>query len=202
MKIRNIAVPVEAVAVPFADCYITEEAQAAALRVLRSGWVTTGREVLGFETEFAAGVDARQAVAVSSCKAASEFALRSLGLAPGSPIVTSTMTFLRRRPGDSARESTSSSTGRREAAMESRDEVGAELSERGAGTSAHFIPVHRLAYFRQVALIPPRMTGADALFEQLPPLPIYPRLTDDQVDAVCTAIADTACRQFSRKGAE
>jgi hypothetical protein len=38
----------------------------------------------------------------------------------------------------------------------------------------------------------------------IPPggLPIYPPLTDDQVDAVCTAIADTVCRQFSRKGAE
>jgi len=49
---------------------------------------------------------------------------------------------------------------------------------------------------------PGGMTGADTLFEQLPPLPIYPRLTDDQVDAVCTAIADTVGRQFSRKGAE
>jgi hypothetical protein len=78
-----------------------------------------------------------------------------------------------------------------------------QLSERGVGTSVHFIPVHRLAYFRQVALIPPGgMTGADALFEQLLSLPIYPGLTDDQVDAVCTAIADTVCRQFSRKGAE
>jgi dTDP-4-amino-4,6-dideoxygalactose transaminase len=46
------------------------------------------------------------------------------------------------------------------------------------------------------------MTGADALFEQLLSLPIYPRLTDDQVDAVCAAIADTVCRQFSREGAE
>jgi DegT/DnrJ/EryC1/StrS aminotransferase family len=62
MNVRSIAVPVEAVAVPFADCYITAEAQAAALRVLRSGWVTTGREVLGFEAEFAAGVGARHAV--------------------------------------------------------------------------------------------------------------------------------------------
>ena len=90
-----------------------------------------------------------------------------------------------------------------QAAMGSRDEVGAELSERGVATSVHFIPVHRLAYFRQVALIPPGgMTGADALFEQVLSLPIYPRLTDDQVDAVCTGIAETVCRQFSRKGAE
>jgi dTDP-4-amino-4,6-dideoxygalactose transaminase len=49
---------------------------------------------------------------------------------------------------------------------------------------------------------PPVEAGADALFEQVLSLPIYPRLTDDQVDAVCTGIAETVCWQFSRKGAE
>jgi len=38
----------------------------------------------------------------------------------------------------------------------------------------------------------PAKIGADVLFGQLLSLPIYPRLTDDQVDAVCTAIADIA----------
>jgi dTDP-4-amino-4,6-dideoxygalactose transaminase len=85
----------------------------------------------------------------------------------------------------------------------SRDELGARLAERGVGTSVHFIPVHQLTYFRQVALIPPGgMTGADALFEQLLSLPIYPRLTDVQVDAVCDALADIVCRPFLRESAE
>jgi dTDP-4-amino-4,6-dideoxygalactose transaminase len=61
----------------------------------------------------------------------------------------------------------------------------------------------QLAYFKQVVLIPPGGTpGLDALFKQLLSLPIYPRLTDDQVDAMCTAIADIVCRQSSREGAE
>jgi dTDP-4-amino-4,6-dideoxygalactose transaminase len=93
--------PVEAAAAPFGDCHIIAEAQAAALRVLRSGPVTTRREVLD--------------------------------LPPGSP---------------------------------------------------------------------GEMPGTGALFERLLSLRICPRLTDDQVDAVCTAIADTVCRQFSREGAE
>src|SRR6266508_3883524 len=79
--------------VPFADCCITADAQDAALRVLRSGWVTTGREVLGFETEFASYVGAKHAVAVSSCTAGIELALRSLRLWPGARVLTSTLTF-------------------------------------------------------------------------------------------------------------
>jgi dTDP-4-amino-4,6-dideoxygalactose transaminase len=79
--------------VPFADCWITAEARAEALRVMASGWVTTGREVAAFETEFAGYVGAADAVAVSSCTAGLELALRSLELAPGAPVLVSTVTF-------------------------------------------------------------------------------------------------------------
>jgi dTDP-4-amino-4,6-dideoxygalactose transaminase len=96
MTAHTVAVPARApglAEVPFADCLITTDAQNAALRVLRSGWVTTGREVLAFETEFAAYVGARHAVAVSSCTAGIELALRSLRLWPGARVLTSTLTF-------------------------------------------------------------------------------------------------------------
>jgi dTDP-4-amino-4,6-dideoxygalactose transaminase len=79
--------------VPFADCAITIDAQRAAQRVLASGWTTTGPEVRAFESEFAAAVHARRAVATSSCTAALELSLRSLHLPPGSGVLTSTMTF-------------------------------------------------------------------------------------------------------------
>src|SRR4051812_6018515 len=79
--------------IPFADCFITEKAQAAAQRVLASGWVTTGPESVRFEEELAASLGARHSIAVSSCTAAIELALRSLRLRPGAPVLTSTMTF-------------------------------------------------------------------------------------------------------------
>jgi dTDP-4-amino-4,6-dideoxygalactose transaminase len=79
--------------IPFADCWITEQAQAAAQRVLASGWVTTGAECNLFEEEFASYVRADHAVAVSSCTVAIELALRSLRLDPGAAVLTSTMTF-------------------------------------------------------------------------------------------------------------
>jgi perosamine synthetase len=81
------------VEIPFAVAEVSAEARAAAARVLQSGWLTSGPEVLAFEREFAAWVGAESAVAVSSCTAAIELALRGLHLAPGAKVLTSTMTF-------------------------------------------------------------------------------------------------------------
>jgi dTDP-4-amino-4,6-dideoxygalactose transaminase len=79
--------------IPFADCWIAPNARKAAARVLESGWMTTGPKVHEFETVFAQRVEAPYAVAVSSCTDAIELSLRSLHLAPGAPVLTSTLTF-------------------------------------------------------------------------------------------------------------
>jgi dTDP-4-amino-4,6-dideoxygalactose transaminase len=79
--------------VPFCVVDITPDARAAAARALRTGWITTGPEVAAFEDEFAATVGARHAVAVSSCTAALQLALRALELPPGSRVLTPSMTF-------------------------------------------------------------------------------------------------------------
>jgi dTDP-4-amino-4,6-dideoxygalactose transaminase len=79
--------------VPFCRTEITPEAQQAAVRVLASGWVTTGAESFAFEQEFGGWVEASYVVAVSSCTAAIEMALTALGLPPGAPVLTPTLTF-------------------------------------------------------------------------------------------------------------
>ncbi|MFJ4200275.1 aminotransferase class I/II-fold pyridoxal phosphate-dependent enzyme [Streptomyces sviceus] len=79
--------------VPFATTWISPEARRAAQRVLTSGWVTTGHETERFEEDFAAYVSAAQAVAVSSCTAALELALRALGLPAGTPVLVPALTF-------------------------------------------------------------------------------------------------------------
>jgi dTDP-4-amino-4,6-dideoxygalactose transaminase len=79
--------------IPFCRTEITDEAQAGALRILASGWVTMGAESLAFEEEFATWVGARHAVAVSSCTAAIQMALTALDLPPGSAVLTPTLTF-------------------------------------------------------------------------------------------------------------
>jgi dTDP-4-amino-4,6-dideoxygalactose transaminase len=79
--------------VPFARTPISPAAVEAVSDVLRSGWVTTGPQVAAFEQEFAASVSTRHAVAVSSCTAAIELALRAMRLPAGAPVLTSTVTF-------------------------------------------------------------------------------------------------------------
>ncbi|QNP62924.1 polysaccharide biosynthesis protein [Streptomyces genisteinicus] len=79
--------------VPFAAATVTRDARRAVHGVLASGWLTTGRETARFEDEFAAWVRAPHAVAVSSCTAALELALRSLRLAPGSLVLIPAVTF-------------------------------------------------------------------------------------------------------------
>ncbi|MCC9305863.1 DegT/DnrJ/EryC1/StrS family aminotransferase [Kitasatospora sp. RB6PN24] len=71
----------------------------------------------------------------------------------------------------------------------SRDELAAALAERGIGTAVHYVPLHRLGYFRRAALRPPSgLPGADQLFPRLLSLPLYPGLTDQRLDRICTEL--------------
>ena len=85
--------PLPPARIPFATTEITPAAQSAVAEVLASGWVTTGPQVVDFEQEFGEWVSAPHAVAVASCTAAIELALRALALPAGSKVLTSTMTF-------------------------------------------------------------------------------------------------------------
>jgi perosamine synthetase len=78
---------------PFALPDLTEAEIEAVVRVLRSGWITTGPEVQAFEREFADALGVRHAVAVNSCTAALHLALEAAGVGPGDEVVTSTITF-------------------------------------------------------------------------------------------------------------
>jgi len=69
-----------------------EEVDAAA-RVIRSGQLSAGPEVLAFEREFAGICGVRYAVAVNSGTAALHAALASIGVSPGDEVVTTPFTF-------------------------------------------------------------------------------------------------------------
>lgn len=70
-----------------------------------------------------------------------------------------------------------------------RDEVSAHLAERGIGSSVHFIPVHHMPHFQQTAVLPPGgLPGADAAFSEVLSLPMYPGMTDADVDHVADAL--------------
>jgi dTDP-4-amino-4,6-dideoxygalactose transaminase len=69
-----------------------------------------------------------------------------------------------------------------------RDELAAYLAERGIGTGVHYpIPCHR-----QVAVAgdgpPPSLPVAESLADRVLSLPMYPELTEDQVDEIAGLI--------------
>jgi dTDP-4-amino-4,6-dideoxygalactose transaminase len=65
----------------------------AVAETIRSGWITTGAKAHQFETDFAAYVGAKHAVAVNSCTAAMHLALESAGLRAGDEVITTPYTF-------------------------------------------------------------------------------------------------------------
>jgi dTDP-4-amino-4,6-dideoxygalactose transaminase len=75
-----------------------------------------------------------------------------------------------------------------------RDTLRARLREAGVGTGVHYpVPVHlQPAYTGRVALGPAGCRASARAADEVLSLPMFPELTDAQVDAVCAALA--ACR--------
>lgn len=73
----------------------------------------------------------------------------------------------------------------------SRAKVMARLRTKGVGTQVHYVPVHRQPYYvaRYGAAALP---GAEAYYERALSLPLFPAMTDDDVDRVVAALADLA----------
>ncbi len=66
-----------------------------------------------------------------------------------------------------------------------------ELKARNVGSSVHFIPIHLHQYYRdKYGFRPEDFPVAFREFERLVSLPLYPRMTDDDVDDVIQAVAE------------
>lgn len=79
--------------IPFAKPLISEEEEQAVLRIMKSGWLTTGSETLAFESEFASFVNAPYALAVNSATSGLHLALEAVGIGHGDTVITSPYTF-------------------------------------------------------------------------------------------------------------
>jgi dTDP-4-amino-4,6-dideoxygalactose transaminase len=87
------------VKVPFLDLRavfgeLREELEAAARRVMASGWYILGQEVEGFEAEFASYCGARHCIGVSNGLDALELILRGYGIGPGDEVIVPANTFI------------------------------------------------------------------------------------------------------------
>jgi dTDP-4-amino-4,6-dideoxygalactose transaminase len=80
-----------------------------------------------------------------------------------------------------------------------RDEVVAALSEAGIGTSVHFIPVHQFTAYAE--LLGPEECASvpvtDRVAEEMLSLPLYPDLTDSDVDLVAGRLTDLITADLS-----
>jgi len=68
-----------------------------------------------------------------------------------------------------------------------RDRARERLRQRRIQTSVHYPPVHRFSYYRDEALELPR---AEEIADRVLTLPLHPKLTDADIDAVCDALLE------------
>lgn len=70
-----------------------------------------------------------------------------------------------------------------------RDELHDKLKADGIGTSVHFIPVHRQPFYKtKYGYEDAAYPVANRVFERALSLPIYPDMTDEQVERVCQRV--------------
>jgi dTDP-4-amino-4,6-dideoxygalactose transaminase len=79
--------------IPFHRPSLGAAERAAAIEVLDSRWLTTGRKCVAFEEAIQASVGSAHAVAVNSATAALHLALEALGIGKGDEVVVPTYTF-------------------------------------------------------------------------------------------------------------
>lgn len=80
--------------IPFFKPSFDAAEEQAVLRVLHSSWLTTGKETLAFEAEFAEKVKSPYALAVNSASSGLMLAMEALGVGAGTKILTSPYTFI------------------------------------------------------------------------------------------------------------
>ena len=85
--------PIRSEFIPFHKPSIDEDEIRSVVETLRSGWLTTGRNVRTFETDFAQYVGSKHAIAVNSGTAALHIALDAVGISEGDEVIVPAMTF-------------------------------------------------------------------------------------------------------------
>jgi perosamine synthetase len=70
-----------------------------------------------------------------------------------------------------------------------RDDFIKKLGENGVGSSVHYMPLHMHPYYKEkLGVEPEDFPVAQKLFNQIVSLPIYPGLTDAEIDKICDTV--------------
>ena len=66
-----------------------------------------------------------------------------------------------------------------------------QMSNKGIGTSVHYKPLHRMKYYKETYdLKPDDFPNTEKIWKGTVSLPIYPDLTEKELDYICTSIKD------------
>lgn len=84
----------EEIKVPFFKASIGKREEDAVLEVLRSGWLTTGKQAAEFEREFAEKIGVPYALSVNSNTSGMILAMEACGVRPGKAVITTPYTFV------------------------------------------------------------------------------------------------------------
>lgn len=76
----------------------------------------------------------------------------------------------------------------------SRREVFSALREAGIGVNVHYIPVYYLPYYRSLGYTKGLCPNAEAFYSEAITLPLYPKMTEKEVETVVQAV-----KEFCRK---
>jgi dTDP-4-amino-4,6-dideoxygalactose transaminase len=72
-----------------------------------------------------------------------------------------------------------------------RDAVIEGLSERGIGTSVHYVPLHRQPYWRdRYGLTPEMFPQAEAAYQSMISIPLYTKMSDEEQERVIIALKE------------
>jgi dTDP-4-amino-4,6-dideoxygalactose transaminase len=74
----------------------------------------------------------------------------------------------------------------------SRAEVMTALAALGVGSQVHYIPVPRQPWYRQTYAEPGLFPAADRYYERALSLPLFPAMTDEEVERVISAVKGLA----------
>ncbi len=75
----------------------------------------------------------------------------------------------------------------------SRNEFIEELNQRGIGTSVHWRPLHLHPYYQErFSYQPGDLPVADEEWERFISLPVYPSMTDEEIERVARAVRSIA----------
>lgn len=78
-----------------------------------------------------------------------------------------------------------------------RDDVFLALQKEGIGVNVHYLPVHMHPYYKSIGFEEGCCPKAEALYNEIITLPVFPQMTDSDVADVITAVTKV-CRAYAK----